>query len=100
MYVVIILWVYYNYVIPTKLYRDAFPNESIPHAYKPDFVNIVNKVCIEIDGDNHTTKYQQELDRKKDKCLNFLGFRVVRFSHKQIDEGELKQWVNLNLKDY
>ena len=50
---------YYNYAISTKLARDAFPYEKFAYSYKPDFVNLVTKVCIEIDGNNHNKNNQK-----------------------------------------
>lgn len=84
---------YYNYAIPTKIAKDTFIDKHYPPSYKPDFTNLVKKICIEIDGNNHTTKHQIELDKKKDECLQFLGFTVIRFTHAQIDNGELERWI-------
>lgn len=85
---------YYNYCINTKLARDAFPERHYSNGYKPDFVNIEHHLCIEIDGIDHTQKHIQKLDRKKEECLNFLGFTTIRFTHEQIDKGEFKKWLN------
>lgn len=85
---------YYNYAINTKLARDAFPENHYPNAYKPDFTNIEKKLCVEIDGHSHNSKSGKLTDAKKDKCLKFLGFKVVRFTHEQIDKGEFKKWLN------
>lgn len=83
---------YYNYAIPAKLARDAFPDKKYPSNYKPDFTNVFKHICIEIDGPNH--KRAKELDTKKDECLKFLGFTIIRFTHEQIDKGEFKEWLN------
>ena len=85
----------YNYPIPTKLARDAFPKYLFPTSYKPDFVNLEKKLCIEVDGPQH----MKEIDEKKDFCLNYLGFTVYRFTHEQIRNGEFfkefdKLWEN------
>ena len=88
---------YYNYAINTKLARDAFPENHYPYCYKSDFTNIIDKLCIEIDGPNHV--HTKELDMKKEECLQFLGFTVIRFTHEQIDKGEFKEWLNSYLKE-
>ena len=88
---------YYNYAINTKLARDAFPEKCYAHSYKPDFTNIIDRLCVEIDGPNHI--HTKELDMKKEECLRFLGFTVIRFTHEQIDKGEFKEWLNLYLKE-
>lgn len=89
---------YYNYAISTKLARDAFPNEKYPCGYKPDFVNIKKKLCIEIDGNDHFKK--KDLDNKKDACLNFLGFTVIRYTHEQLDNNEILQEIKEEIKSY
>lgn len=90
---------YYNYAIPTKIARDAFPQDNFSVNYKPDFVNLATKLCIEVDGNNHTKKEQIELDKKKEKCLSYLGFTIVRFTHEQIDNGDFEKWLNSYLND-
>lgn len=86
---------YYNYCINTKLARDAFPERHYAKGYKPDFVNIKDHLCIEIDGNNHQKESARIKDRKKEECLQFLGFNTIRFTHKQIEEGEFKRWLDL-----
>lgn len=88
----------YNYAIPTKTVRDTFPDRHFPNSCKPDFVNLEQHLCIEIDGLNHQRKHIQELDAEKDFCLNQLGFEVIRFTHKDIDEGVFEKWLNLYVK--
>lgn len=88
---------YYNYAINTKLARDAFPEKHYAKNYKPDFVHTIDKLCIEIDGPNHN--HTKELDTKKEECLRFLGFTVIRFTHEQIDKGEFKEWLNSFLNE-
>lgn len=87
---------YFNYAISTKLYKDAFPSIRVPNSYKADFTNLQAHICIEIDGRSHTYTKQKELDNKKEMCLKFLGFEIIRFTNKEIDEGELEKWLNLN----
>ena len=91
--ILIPLGYYYNYVISTKLAKDAFPEISYPSNYKPDFVNLITKTCIEIDGPSHCNEHQKQLDIKKDECLKYLGFKVYRFTHEQIDSGEFYREV-------
>lgn len=84
----------YNYAIVTKSARETYPNANYAHCYKPDFVNLESKLCIEIDGYGHSTKEEKKADAKKEKCLNFLGYTVIRFTHKEIDEGVFDKWLN------
>lgn len=85
---------YYNYAINTKLARDAFPEKHYSKNYKPDFVNVQKKICIEIDGNNHKKPYQIKLDKKKDECLQFLGFTVLRFTHEQVENKKVEDFIN------
>lgn len=84
----------YNYAIITKAARDADPDAHYAHNYKPDFVNLENKLCIEVDGYGHSTTAEKQLDAKKEKCLNFSGYKVIRFTHDEIDEGVFDQWLD------
>lgn len=88
----------YNKAIPTSKLRHKYPDKHIGFNYKPDFTNEEKRLCIEIDGHNHLSKHQQELDRKKEQCLAELGYTVIRFTHSDIDTGKLgefiRQWQN------
>lgn len=76
----------YNYAINTKDARLAFPSAHYPNSYKPDFTNTLLRLCIEVDGDDHKKKKKHLLDIKKDKCLDYLGYKVLRYSHEEIDD--------------
>lgn len=90
---------YYNYAIPTKVARDAFPDMHYSYSYKPDFVNLRDKLCVEIDGYGHSSKKSKCRDAKKEECLKFLGFNTVRFTHKEIDDGGFDIWLKSYLKN-
>lgn len=89
----------YNYAINTKIARDAFPDVHYAYAYKPDFVHLANHICVEIDGKDHQSPRAKARDLKKSKCLEFMGFKVIRFTHSDIDNGEFDKWLDLYLKD-
>lgn len=85
----------YNYAIPTKVAKHAFPEKHYGDNYKPDFVNLEHFVCIEIDGKSHFKKgYKETYDDKKEECLNFLGYKVYRFTNEQVDNGEFYKEVD------
>ena len=52
-----------------------------PTNYKPDFYNPELKLAIEIDGANHSSLNQKELDIKKEHCLHLMGINTVRFTN-------------------
>lgn len=69
----------YNKAISVDKLRKEYPEENYPINYKPDFV--YNKLCIEIDGETHKRISQKLLDKKKTKCLELMGYTVMRFSN-------------------
>lgn len=84
----------YNYAVPTRSAREAYPDAHYPNNYKPDFTHLTDKLCIEIDGAGHSTVEEKSIDVKKETCLNFLGYQVIRFTHADIDNGVFDQWLN------
>ena len=79
----------YNYAIPTKLARLKYPEDKFSNNYKPDYFNLDLMLAVELDGETH--KYTKEIDNKKEKCLNCLGVRVVRFNN---------DFINNNLEEF
>lgn len=88
----------YNFAIGLKDMIEKYPNRHYPKNYKPDFTNLDYKICIEIDGPNH--KHTKSLDDKKDECLIELGYKVFRFTHEQIDNGEFYKGVDSIWENY
>ena len=83
----------YNKAISTQDLRMKYPEKHIGSNYKPDFLHREKKLCIEVDGPNHLAKSIQEIDKKKDWCLSQLGYTVIRFTHKDIDNGKLGEYL-------
>lgn len=75
----------YNKAISTNSLRKQFPEEHFPTNYKPDFVNTEYKICVEVDGKSHLTKDGKMRDEKKERCLNMLGYKFLRFTNKEIE---------------
>lgn len=74
----------YNKAINTKTVREKFPENEYPYHYKPDFVNECIKLCIEIDGTNHQKPKDVERDKKKELCLEYLGYKTIRFTNEEV----------------
>ena len=55
-----------------------------PSNYKLDIGNAYYRVGIECDGDSHNSAKIKAKDRKKEKKLEELGWRVLRFSNSEI----------------
>lgn len=53
-----------------------------PTCYKLDLANSAMRVCIEVDGLSHGTRKAQ--DEKKTSAVESLGWKVLRFSNKEI----------------
>lgn len=60
--------------------------DGIAKVYKLDVANAVMKVGIEIDGSSHNGK-RKAVDAKKDHVLSLLGWKVLRFTNKQVMEN-------------
>ena len=89
----------FNSPINTKLYRERFPDIRVPNHYKPDFLNEEHKICIEVDGKDHRKKAIKEKDRKKEECLSYLGYKVFRLSHEEIDSEEYLERLDKIVKE-
>lgn len=74
----------YNLPINTRTAREMFPEKRYAYSYKPDFVHVGLKLCVEIDGTNHTIPREIERDKKKEECLEFLGYSTIRFTNEQV----------------
>jgi very-short-patch-repair endonuclease len=60
-------------------------NPSI-HGYEVDFLWRETRLVVEVDGwDSHRSRSAFEEDRSRDARLALLGYRVVRFTWRQID---------------
>lgn len=68
-----------EYPIPTMTRR-----KKIPTSYKVDLANPKRKVGVEVDGQSHLTKERRRLDRKKEKVLADLGWRIIRVTNKEV----------------
>ena len=74
--------VYAEYPIPTRMPRDS----GYPTCYKVDIALIDPMLAIEVDGNSHYAIERQKQDQKKEQFLNGLGWKVLRFSNKQVTE--------------
>ncbi len=56
-------------------------------AYIADFISLKNNLIVEVDGGYHETEEQKVYDENRTKVLKEIGFKVVRFSNKEILEN-------------
>lgn len=55
---------------------------DLPTCYKIDLANPEYKIAVEIDGNSHTKS--KEVDQKKDDFLTSAGWKVFRYTNRQI----------------
>ena len=60
-----------------------------PTCYKVNIANPVLKIAIEVDGASHHGSKAKERDAKKNCKLNQLGWTVLRFTNRQVNEDLL-----------
>ena len=63
---------------------------SLPNCYKPDLACPEVKLAIEIDGKTHQLKHWKFLDKRKMAVLKSLGWTVIRFTNKEVDQDPRK----------
>lgn len=61
-----------------------FRRQHVIGEYIVDFVCLKCWLIVEVDGEYHDTKEQQEWDRLRTEYLTSQGFRVIRFRNEQV----------------
>jgi len=69
--------------IPTLAVRGSFA--SLPTHYCVDLASPAHRLAIEIDGSSHRTRRWVYLDRRKTAVLSALGWYVLRFWNREVD---------------
>lgn len=75
------LW---NLIKGKKLEGRKFRRQQSIGNFIVDFCCPSEKLIIELDGDHHGDYIQIEKDRSRDKYLEDLGFKVIRFENKLV----------------
>lgn len=75
---------YAEYAVPTR-YAEKYET-PYPDSYKIDIAIPGHMIAVEVDGNSHCSLVRQAQDRKKEYCLNSLGWIVLRFKNKQVME--------------
>ncbi len=55
--------------------------------YIIDFINLDEKLIIELDGFQHKEENQQRYDQKRTEFLENKGFRIIRFWNNEINDN-------------
>lgn len=61
-----------------------YRRQHIIHTFIVDFYCPAARLVIEIDGSVHAA--QEDYDQEREACLKVLGYEVVRFSNKVVEE--------------
>ncbi len=78
-----LLW----YKLRTEQLGVKFRRQHPVGDYIVDFICIERQLIVEIDGPSHGEIAQQEHDARRTEHLNFLGYRVVRFTNGQVRDS-------------
>ena len=76
------LW---NYLKEKKLDGRKFRRQHSIKNYIVDFYCMKEKLIIELDGEIH--KYQEEYDINREKVLEQIGAKILRFENKMVFEN-------------
>jgi endogenous inhibitor of DNA gyrase (YacG/DUF329 family) len=77
----------------------TFPGKrtpGYPPCYKIDVSNLELMIGIEVDGGSHKIEERKNQDQKKEKRLKELGWKVLRFTNKEVMTN--LSWVLLEIK--
>lgn len=67
-----------------KLEGYKFRRQHIIDNTVVDFVTIGKKLIIEVDGGYHNEPEQQEADKVRTELLEYLGYKVIRFTNEEV----------------
>ena len=76
------LWYDFLKNLPVKVHR-----QKILKKYIVDFYIASSKLVIELDGSQHYEEKGIESDRERDRFLNSIGIRVLRYSNSDINKN-------------
>lgn len=65
----------------------------IEKFYFADFCDTLHKIVFEVDGDYHFEKEQIRKDKKRDKDMKRMGYRVFRITNEEIYLGKTTQFL-------
>jgi leucyl-tRNA synthetase len=61
-----------------------FRRQHSVDRFIPDFVCLEKKLIVEVDGDYHLSEEQIVLDNARTEILENLGYKIIRFSNKDV----------------
>ncbi len=67
-----------------KIGHLKFLRQHVIEEYIVDFVCLEKRLVVEVDGNHHDTKEQQELVYLRTQYLNYYAFEVIRFTNEEV----------------
>lgn len=62
-------------------------NDKPCKFYIADFLDVDNKIDIEVDGGYHTTEEQQLKDKEREEDFKKMGYDTLRFTNEEVNKG-------------
>lgn len=62
-------------------------NDKPCKFYIADFLDVDNKIDIEVDGGYHTTEEQQMKDKEREEDFKKMGYSTLRFTNEEVNKG-------------
>jgi very-short-patch-repair endonuclease len=78
------LW---NIIKNKQFYNYKFLRQYVIGGYIVDFICREEKIIVEIDGGQHNQNENIKYDKNRNKYLENLGYKVVRFWNNEIDDN-------------
>jgi len=73
-----------------------FRRQYIIGDYIADFVCLEHNLIIELDGECHEGKENRENDEVRQRCLEKLGYTVIRFANEMVIESKEQVLKTIN----
>jgi ATP-dependent exoDNAse (exonuclease V) beta subunit/very-short-patch-repair endonuclease len=70
--------------LKSKSLKYKFRQQHLIGDYIVDFVCLSQNLVVEVDGEYHFTEQQIQLDNERTFELNKLGYKVIRFTNKEV----------------
>lgn len=83
----------YNYPVKTK----GYDLDDVANNYKLDFALVNKKLYIELDGIEHSYEDNMKLDIKKEKCMEYFGWKCLRIGNSELHD--MKKVIK-NIKEF
>ena len=95
----VLLASYLNWPTEVSITTGMGKLRGYPPSYKVDIGNEGLKIAIEIDGKGHNLPLQKAKDMKKESLLRTLGWKVLRFTNKEVTKNPMKVYLEIKREE-